>query len=91
MSADLLDWRKPYRSMDASGSPDCAENVGWAWIEERASEAKEVYEVDRLFIDSPTLPGDGRVIALYLDRQPIAVATVFRDQMNFSVLVRWAA
>lgn len=90
MSAARHNWRKPYRSMDASGGPDTAVAVGWAWIEEIAREPSH-YHPTELRIESPTLPGEGRVIALYRRQSPIAVATIFRDAMNFAVLVRWKA
>lgn len=85
----MSDWREPYRSMDAGGSDSAAENVGWRWIEEIAAQMKPIYGAMRLLIESPALPGDGRVIVLYLDTKPIAVATIFRDQMNLAILVRW--
>ena len=86
------DWRKPYRSMDASGAPDTAEAVGWAWIDAVATEEIERQGSHHGFaIDSPPLPGDGRVIVLYHETKPIAVATIFRDPVNFSILVRWRA
>lgn len=83
------DWRLPYRSMDASGEPDTAEAVGWRWIEEVAHETARDREGERLIIHSPQVQGDGRVIALYEGTKPIAVATIYRDEMNFAVLVRW--
>lgn len=89
MNNDPSDWRKAYRSRDASGAPDTAEAVGWAWIDKQAKEAADLYGPMNVLIESPPLPGEGRVIALYAHRQPIAVATIFRDEMNFAVLVRW--
>jgi hypothetical protein len=86
-----MDWREPYRTRDAGGSPVAAEAVGWAWIDEIAVAEAQKHGPARLRIESPPLEGDGRAIALYLDRRPIAVATIFRDQMNFAVLVRWRA
>lgn len=87
----MSDWREPYRSMDAGGSDTAAENVGWRWIEDISRQMKLLYGPDDLLIESPALPGDGRVIALYLATKPIAVATIFRDQMNFAILIRWKA
>lgn len=84
-------WTLPYRSRDAAGAPDTAEAVGWAWIEEQAVEAVKLYGAINVLIESPPLPGDGRVIVVYAHRAPIAVATIFRDEMNFAILVRWAA
>lgn len=52
---------------------------------------KGIYGAMRILIESPPVGGDGRVIALFLDTKPIAVATIFRDSMNFAVLIRWRA
>jgi hypothetical protein len=82
------DWRRPYRSMDASGGPDTAETVGRAWIEAIAADECDVGTV---FIESPRLGGDGRAIALYRGTDLLALASIFRDPMNFAVLVRWRA
>lgn len=84
------DWRKPYRSMDASGAPDTAEAVGWAWIDAIAAEESK-RRPHELQIDSPALAGDGRAIVLYRLTSPIAVATIFRDPVNFAYLIRWRA
>lgn len=81
------DWRKPYRSRDASGAPDTAGAVGWRWIEERAQEAKAVYS-DHAALRIET---DSGTIALYRSTELLAAATIFRDQMNFAVLIRWVA
>lgn len=91
MQSEADDWQSAYRSRDASGAPDTAEAVGWAWIDQRARDAVKIHGEMNVLIESPPLPGEGRVIALYAHRQPIAVATIFRDEMNFAVLVRWAA
>lgn len=82
------DWREPYRSMDAGGSDTAAENVGWRWIDAIAKEAKR-RNPEGLEIHSPTVAADGRAIALYRGTKLLAVATIFRDPMNFAVLVRW--
>lgn len=89
MSAD--DWRKPYRTMDASGTPDSAMSVGRRWIEEEAEEAARLYGPASLEIDGGRLGADGASIVLYRMTDPIAVATVFRDPVNFAILVRWRA
>lgn len=87
---DQAGWREPYRSRDAAGSPEAAEAVGWAWIDEIAANEKGI-DPAGLRIESPPLAGDGRVIALYRGTKLLACATIFRDQMNFAVLVRWTA
>jgi hypothetical protein len=89
MMGKSVHWRMPYRSRDASGESDTAEAVGWAWIDALAVEAAKRYAKPRLRIESPPLNSDGRAIVLLLDRQPLAAATIFRDDMNFAVLVRW--
>jgi hypothetical protein len=80
------EWRKPYTSLDAGGSPDSACWVGEQWIEERAAEAVKLYGVGRI-----TLHRDGGSTILYLGTDPIAVATVFRTPMNRATLIRWTA
>lgn len=75
--------------MDAGGSDTAAESVAWRWIDEIAAQLKPIYGKSALLIESPALPGEGRVIVLYLKTKPVAVATIFRDQMNFANLVRW--
>lgn len=85
-------WREVYRSQDAGGSPLSASAVGWAWIEALALEAAATVEdAAALCIETTALDGAGRSIALFYQRKPIAVATIFRDQMNFAILVRWRA
>jgi hypothetical protein len=88
---EVEDWREPYRSMDASGAPDTAGDVGWKWINELAVQAQQAAGEDggRIFIECPTLGGDAFAMALYDGQTLIALASVFRDPLNFSVLVRW--
>ena len=89
---DGLDWRQPYRSMDAAGSPEAAENVGWRWIEDLAVQQRSAAgDPAGITIESPSLGSDGRAIALYSGTRLIALASIFRDPMNFAVLVRWRA
>lgn len=83
--------RRPYRSVDASGDDHAAEAVGWKWIDELAIAEVEKGEPETLHIESPPLAGDGRAIALYRGTKLLAVATIFRDPMNYSVLVRWVS
>lgn len=75
--------------MDQSGSPETAGAVAWAWTEEVAKkyEAKKGGRAD-LSITSTSADGNG-VIAIYDGSKPVAVATLFRDPMNFTILVRW--
>ena len=81
----MADWRLPYRSMDASGSPDSAGAVGEAWIDEIAAAESP----GRLSIETPPLGRDGGATVLYRDQEPIAAAFIYRDPMNFAVLIRW--
>lgn len=86
----MEDWQKPYRSMDAGGSPESAGQVGWDFIREIA---RAEYERDPsgLELDHPRMGTDGGTIALYRDQKVIAAACLFRDPMNFAVLIRWKA
>lgn len=81
---------EPYRSQDAAGSPEAAETVGWNWINELADQER-LNDPVLLEIQSSPLTGGGRVIALYRSTRLLACATIFRDTMNFAVLVRWQA
>jgi hypothetical protein len=74
--------------MDASGSPDAAGVVGWNWIGELAVQEREADAV-LLEIQGRPVEGGGSVTSLYRGTTLIACATVFRDPMNFAVLVRW--
>lgn len=77
------DWREPYRSMDESGSPECAGSVGHAWLvaiaREEHGRSPRGLEIDQM----------GR--ALYRDHKLVAAYHVIRDPMNFAVLIRWRA
>lgn len=84
------DWRRPYRTMDAGGGPDTAGVVGWNWIGELAAKERDA-DAAALTISGEPLGSDGRVTTLYRGTKLLAVATVFRDEMNFAVLVRWRA
>lgn len=84
------DWRLPYRTQDAGGSPDSAGVVGWNWIGNLAQAERDRGAV-LLEIHSTPVGNDGRVTALYRSTELLAVATTFRDPMNFAVLVRWMA
>lgn len=78
------DWRVPYRSQDAGGSAEAAGSVAWDWIEAVArGQAEHRQEL--------SIHSDAGSVILYRGTTPIAVATVFRDPMNFAVLIRWAA
>lgn len=80
----MTDWRLPYRSMDMGGSPESANNVAWRWIEELAQQLRDAGAGGGLSFE--TSPG---TICLYRGTHLLACATVFRDPMNFAVLVRW--
>jgi hypothetical protein len=75
--------------MDAGGSTEAASRVGREWIEAEAREARQFVALHRLMIETQQVVCSGWVTVLYLDQRPIAVATIFRDPMNFAVLVRW--
>lgn len=84
----MADWRMPYRTMDASGCPTDAEVVGWNWIGELAQQERD-HDAASLLINGDPVQGGGRVTRLYRGTTLLAVATTFRDEMNFTVLVRW--
>lgn len=79
---------EPYRTMDENGSPTDAGTVGWNWIGGLARQERERDAV-LLVIDSTPVEGGGKVTRLYRGTSLLAVATTFRDDMNFTVLVRW--
>ncbi len=66
------DWRRPYRSMDASGSPESAGVVGWEWINQVAEElnAKHPGEV---MIDSASFTGSTKAMVniMYFTKQTL--------------------
>jgi hypothetical protein len=76
--------------MDAGGSPESAGQVGWDFIHQ-VSLAEHGRDPRGLELDNPRMGSDGGTIALYRDCKLIAAAFVFRDPMNFAVLVRWKA
>lgn len=81
------DWRKPYRTRDASGCQTDAAIVGWNWITDVASE--RIAGGDDAF--DFHIEQHGHSVALYRSVELIAVATTFRDPVNFAVLIRWKA
>lgn len=87
MSGDLT---QPYRTPDESGSPESAGTVAWNWISELAQAEREADSV-MLEISSDPIEGGGRVTRLYRGTTLLAVATTFRDPMNYTMLVRWAS
>ena len=87
----MTDWREPYRTVDESGSPEAAGTVGWNWIAELATRERARSAPVLLMTESHPVQGGGRVTTLYRGTELLAVATTFRDSMNFTVLVRWAA
>jgi hypothetical protein len=80
--------RRPYRTMDASGSPEAAGSVGWEWINGVAERAR-ADDPNDLELMTPELGADGSAMTLYRGTKLIAAAFVYRDQMNFAVLIRW--
>lgn len=87
----MTDWREAYRSLDSAGSSESCGDVAWCWIEAEAQHATEYVHPMRLLIEVNGVSDQSCSIVLYLDRQPYAVATVFRDSLNRSVLIRWKA
>lgn len=85
------DWRKPYRTMDQSGSPQMAGPVGRRWIEDVANEFIAAGTPEGLLMTDEQIGHGGQAIVLYRNTQVVAVATIFRDPVNFSILVRWRA
>jgi hypothetical protein len=87
----MSDWREPYRSQDASGSPESAGQVGWEWlhaiIREEHDRDPRGLELD----EQPERANGMRYTALYRGTKPLAAYFVVRDQMNFAVLYRWKA
>ena len=79
---------EPYRTMDASGTPESAETVAWNWIGELAQQQRKEDAV-LLQIQGTPVEGGGRVTRLYRGTTLLAVATTFRDDMNFTVFVPW--
>jgi hypothetical protein len=86
----LEDWQKPYRTMDASGSPTDAGVVGWNWIGELAQQER-ANDAALLVIQDTPVEGGGKIVRLYRSTTLLAVAATFRDDMNYTVLVRWKA
>lgn len=75
--------------MDAGGAADTAFAVGGAWIDELGLALVAAGAGAGLHIDRHPTTADGGAICLYRGTHLLACATVFRDQMNFSVLIRW--
>lgn len=87
MTDDIADL---YRTADESGSPESAGTVAWNWISELARRQRNS-EPCMLEIISSRVQGGGKVTRLYRGAKLLAVATTFRDEMNFTALVRWTA
>lgn len=81
-------WLKPYRTMDESGDETAAGTVGWNWINAIAEEAKAI-DPERLHIETPDRNGAISTTLLYRGTRIIAATFVLRDEMNWSVLMRW--
>ena len=79
---------EPYRTRDEAGSPTSAGVVAWNWISELA-QRERAKDAALLVIQDTPVQGGGKVIRLYRSTTLLAVATTFRDDMNFTVLVRW--
>lgn len=84
------DWRKPYRTMDESGTADSAGRVAKEWIDGIATAE---FNLNPWFNYRIEYEGAGscKIILLYGDNDLIAAATLFRDEANFTVLIRWLA
>jgi hypothetical protein len=82
---DADGWLAPYRSMDASGSPEAAKVVGETWMQEIINRERLV-EPEALTIERSA---DFHV--LYRATKMVALYCTFRDPMNFTVLMRWLA
>ena len=90
-SHDISDnWRRPYRTMDAHGAPDTAGAVGWEWIQSEGRRLMQCYG-SAISVESIGNSDGTSVFALYHGTALKACATIFRDQMNFAVLIRWKA
>lgn len=83
-------WLEPYRTMDAGGSPESAGQVGHQWLYEIARAEHELNPA-ALSLDNPRLGPDGTAQVLYRGTKLLAAALIFRDPMNFAVLLRYRA
>lgn len=88
--SEVESWRLPYRSMDASGSPESAAQVGWDWLYPICRD-EHARNPSGLELDHPPMGPGGGACMLYRDCQLIAAFHVVRDPMNFAVLTRWRA
>jgi len=77
-----------YRTRDESGSPTDAGTVAWNWISELA-QLERKNDAALLVIQCTPVQGGGKVTRLYRSTTLLAVATTFRDDMNFTVFVGW--
>lgn len=85
----MSDWRMPYRIEDAGGSAQSASAVGWAWVENEAMRWR-LWRGGEVAIETCLdIAANSGVICAYAGTELIAAATIFRDQMNFAVLLRW--
>ncbi|WP_417615252.1 hypothetical protein [Parasphingorhabdus sp.] len=80
-------WREPYRSRDMSGGNETASRVAWDWVNEVAI-AAQCENPEMVGIEQAGSDG-GMTLAVYRSTELLAVAHVFRDIVNFSVLIRW--
>lgn len=76
--------RRPFRTMDEID----AKRVGMEWIEAIGLAIQE-RTGEPCFIEAQSRPQNDWYMALYQGARLVACAFVFRDPMNFSVLVRW--
>ena len=81
----MRDWLQPYRSIDASGSPDAAGNMGRAWFDAICAVEMHTNPMSLL------VEASEHATVLYRDLKPIAAFFVARDPMNFAQLFRWRA
>lgn len=69
-----------------------AHAAAMAWFESLFEAVREnADDIQMLEFDQPKVGNDGRVLVLYHKTKHIAVATIFRDQMNWSRLAVWCS
>jgi hypothetical protein len=91
IQAAQADWRVPFRSMDAQGGPETAGGRGWDWITAVGMRLRSQGRNVSVECGPARDTAGPFTMQLYEGTALIACATVFRDPMNFAVLVRWLA
>lgn len=83
-------WGETINDLDEAGGPDSAFSVAWDWMSEQRDREIRLFGFSVIeIIESPA--GGLKVLALYRGTELRAAATIFRDEMNFAVLLRWRA